>query len=340
MGASQVIGFCLAAGAGERLAPLTRAVPKPLLAPAGRPLLELACDALEKAGAERVVVNAHHVADAIAAYLDGRPGVQVAREPVLLGTGGGLVGARRAGLLGGDDGTVVVTCADHVVDPADLAMLAAALARTGAPAAMGVGVGHMAPRFRLDGDRAAPDQDGPWTAAGLFALRAALLDQLEPGYSTLVDAVLEPCWRRGELLGLPMRGAWADAGTLDRFLAVSAGLLRGRWPYPLPPGRLLPVDRTAGTAVAPTGPVFLAAGAVLEPGALVAGPVVLDAGSSVEAGAFVTRSVIGPGATVAGGATVTGSVLGPGARVEAGSTTAAALLPGAGAPPLRPAGIG
>jgi len=322
-----VIGFCLAAGAGSRLAPLTRAVPKPLLAPAGRPLLELACMALEKAGAERVVVNVHHGADALGAYLAGRPGVQVAHEPVLLGTGGGLVAARRAGLLGDGDETVLVSCADHVVDPADLATLATALPRTGTPVAMGIGAAHATPRFRMDGDRVTPDPGGPWVAAGVYALRASLLDQVAPGRSTLVDAVLEPCWRRGELLGLPMRGAWADAGTLGRFLTVSAGLLRGRWPYPLAPGRLLTGERADGEVTVAMGPVFLAAGAVLAPGALVAGPVVLDSGSSVEAGAVVTRAVVGPGASVGRGATVTGSVLGPGARVEAGSVAAAALLP-------------
>jgi NDP-sugar pyrophosphorylase family protein len=311
-----VIGFCLAAGAGNRLAPLTRAVPKPLLAPAGRPLIELACAALEKAGAERIVVNTHHGAAALATYLAGRPAVRIAHEPVLQGTGGGLVAARRAGLLGDGDELVLVTCADHVVDPADLAMLAAAAARTGAPAVMGVGAGIAPPRFRLDGERALPDPGGPWTAAGVFALRGRLLDEPEPGWSTLVDAVLEPCWRRGALLGVPLRGAWADAGTLGRFLAVSARLLRGDWPEPLPPGRLL-----AG------GPVFVAAGAALAPGALLAGPVVLDAGSRVEAGAVVTRAVIGPGATVGRDATVTGSVIGPGARVEAGATATAALLP-------------
>jgi mannose-1-phosphate guanylyltransferase len=321
-----VIGFCLAAGAGTRLAPLTSAVPKPLLAPAGRPLLELALAGLDKAGVERVVVNAHHGAGAVAAWLEGRPGVRLAREPELLGTGGGLVAARRAGLLGdqGGDEIVLVTSADHVVDPADLAMLAGVVARTGAPVAMGVGAGEGSPRWRMEGGRAAPDPDGPWVAAGMFALRARLLDQIEPGYSTLLDAVLEPCWRRGALLGVPVRGAWADAGTLGRFLAVSAGLLGGRWPYPLPPGRLLRGERAG---VAGSGPVLLVAGAVLEPGALVAGPALLDAGSRVEAGALVTRAVVGPGASVGRGATVSGSVLGPGARAEASSIVAAALLP-------------
>jgi N-acetyl-alpha-D-muramate 1-phosphate uridylyltransferase len=133
-----VIGFCLAAGAGTRLAPLTHVTPKPLLAPAGRPLLDLAVEALLAAGAARVVVNAHHGAERLAALLAGRPGVQVVHEPVLLGTAGGLANAARLGLLGGADDPVLVTCADHVVDPADLSALAAALERTDAPMVTGL----------------------------------------------------------------------------------------------------------------------------------------------------------------------------------------------------------
>jgi MurNAc alpha-1-phosphate uridylyltransferase len=328
-----VIGFCLAAGAGSRLAPLTASVPKPLLAPAGRPLLELACDALGKAGAGRMVVNLHHGAEAIAGYLAGRTDVALAHEPKLLGTGGGLVAARRAGLLGarGDDALVLVTCADHVVDPADLAALAAALERSGAPMAMGVGRGPGEPTFHLDGDRAAADPGGRWIAAGVFALRARLLDRLEPSWSTMLDALLEPCWRRGELLGVPLRGAWADAGTLARFLDVSAGLLEGRWPYPLPPGELRRDRRAA--------PVFLAAGARLDPGVVVAGPLVLDRGARLGGGAFATRSVLGPGATVGAGARVSGSILGPGATLPPGELAVAALLP-ATAPGTGAGGIG
>jgi NDP-sugar pyrophosphorylase family protein len=326
-----VIGFCLAAGAGTRLAPLTATTPKPLLAPAGRPLLDLACDALVKAGAERVVVNLHHGAEAIAAHLDGRPDVVALREPVLLGTAGGLVAARRAGLLGpratdlagerpsGGDPIVVVTCADHVVDPADLAMLAAALDRSGAPVAIGLDRGRLRPTFRLDEELAVADPDGRWTATGVFALRAGVLDGAPGAYSTIVETLLEPCWRRGELIGVPFRGDWADAGTLGRFLAVSAGLLAGRWPYPLPPGSLRRDARGE--------PVFAAAGARLDPAAVVSGPLVVDSGASVGPSAVVSRSVIGPGAIVAAGARVTGSVLGPGAEVGAGEPVVAALLP-------------
>jgi NDP-sugar pyrophosphorylase family protein len=357
-----MIGFCLAAGAGTRLQPLTRVTPKPLLAPAGRPLVDLAVEALQRAGATRVVVNAHHGADLLAAHLAGRPGVEVVVEPVLLGTGGGLVNAAHLGLLGSGDDPVLVTAADHVLDPADLAALAASLDRSGAPMTAGlIPAGRDPFGLRLEdppseppgaraplekgprppgqaardpaaawgspGGRVVRDPGGPWDSAGAYAVRAGLLCELEPGPATLSDRVLGPLLDRGQLTGLPLRGPVADAGTLARLLDVSAGLLTGRWPYELPPGRL---RQAPGSA-----PVFVADGAQVDPAAVLAGPVVVDAGARVDAGAVVTRSVVGAGAVV-GPARVTGSFLGPGAHAPPGATLAAALVPGPD-PPYPPA---
>jgi mannose-1-phosphate guanylyltransferase len=327
-----VIGFCLAAGAGSRLAPLTRVIPKPLLAPAGRPLLDLAVEALLAAGAARVVVNAHHGVEQLAAHLAGRPAVRLVREPVLLGTGGGLANAARLGLLGDGDDPVLVTCADHVVDPADLAALAACLQRLDAPVVVGL-VPSAAATFGLrleggNGGRVVRDPGGPWDSAGAYALRAGDLQGLRPVPSTLDAVVLGPLLDRGELAGLPFRGPVADAGTLHRLLGASAGLLEGRWPYDLPAGALLTRPWHGRTMP----PVLVAAGATCHEAATVAGPVALDAGSRVEAGAVVTRAVIGPGAVVGAGARVVGSVLGPGAVLAPGETAVAALLPGP--PPL------
>jgi NDP-sugar pyrophosphorylase family protein len=320
-----VIGFCLAAGAGTRLAPLTRVTPKPLLAPAGRPLVDLAIEALQAAGATRVVVNAHHGAEQLAAHLAGRPGVEVLVEPTLLGTGGGLVNAAHLGRLGRGDDPVLVTAADHVVNPADLAALAPFLDRSGAPMAAGLipGTASSFP-LRLDGARVARDPAGPWDSAGAYAVRAGLLCELEPGPASLVGRVLGPLLDRGLLAGLPFQGPTADAGTLERLLEVSAGLLDGRWPYALPPGQL---RRGAGDR-----PVLVVDGARADPAAVLEGPVVLDAGSRVGPGAVVTRSVLGPGAVVGPGARVAGSFLGPGAHVPPGATATAALIP---APEVR-----
>jgi mannose-1-phosphate guanylyltransferase len=309
----------LAAGAGTRLRPLTRQLPKPLLAPAGRPLVDLAVEALDRAGAVQVVVNTHHGARQLGDHLGGRPGRHLLHEPKLLGTGGGLANAYHRGLLG--RGTVLVTAADVLVHPGDLARLAALLDRTGATAAIGLVPAEPGLLgIRLDGHHAAAEEAGAWSPAAVHALRAAALEPVPPRPANLVDAVLVPLWRRGEVAGIPLEHPWVDAGTLHRFLAASAGLLRGAWPYRLPPGRL---QRGGGH-----GPVFLGDDAAAEATALLAGPVVLDTGSRIGADAVVTRTVVGPGATVGDGAVVTGSILGPGATVPPGARVVAALLPG------------
>jgi NDP-sugar pyrophosphorylase family protein len=249
-------------------------------------------------------------------------------EPVLLGTGGGLINAARLGLLGTGDDPVLVTAADHVLDPADLTALAEFLERSGAPMAAGLIPVTTNPfGLRLEGTPADPravrDPVGPWDSAGAYALRAGLLCDLEPGPATLSERVLGPLLDRGRLAGLPFRGPVADAGTLARLLEVAAGLLAGRWPYELPPGRL---RQAVGT-----GPVFVAKGAEVDPAAVLAGPVVVDTGARVEANAVVTRSVVGPATLVGPSARVTGSFLGPGAHIPPGATATAALVPGCSA---------
>ncbi|MFC0408376.1 nucleotidyltransferase family protein [Roseomonas elaeocarpi] len=85
----------LAAGQGTRMRPLSESVPKPLLRLAGQPLLTHILDRLEEAGVERVVVNAHHLAEQVEAACVARetPRCEVIVEPVLRGTGGGVLGA-------------------------------------------------------------------------------------------------------------------------------------------------------------------------------------------------------------------------------------------------------
>jgi mannose-1-phosphate guanylyltransferase len=84
----------LAAGLGTRLRPLTNDRPKALVELNGRTLLELALSRLHGFGIHEVIVNVHHFADLVIAYLHEHNNfgmrVEVSREDVLLDTGGGL----------------------------------------------------------------------------------------------------------------------------------------------------------------------------------------------------------------------------------------------------------
>jgi NDP-sugar pyrophosphorylase family protein len=89
-----VKAMVLAAGLGTRLRPLTDDRPKALVEVAGRTLLELTLARLRAFGIQDVIVNTHHFAEMIAAYLRSHENfgmhIEVSHEDVLLDTGGGL----------------------------------------------------------------------------------------------------------------------------------------------------------------------------------------------------------------------------------------------------------
>lgn len=87
-----------AAGLGSRLRPLTDHTPKPLIDVGGVPMLERVALRLISAGADRLIINTHHLGEQIVEYVAQRNswGVEVcfSRETdQLLDTGGGLVHA-------------------------------------------------------------------------------------------------------------------------------------------------------------------------------------------------------------------------------------------------------
>ncbi len=91
----------LAAGLGRRMQPLSDSTPKPLIAVAGKPLLDYCLDNLAAAGVLRIVVNVHYLAAKVEAHLkdwssarpDGPEIIISDERDGLLDTGGGLAQA-------------------------------------------------------------------------------------------------------------------------------------------------------------------------------------------------------------------------------------------------------
>jgi len=86
---STIDAFILAAGLGTRMGPLSRALPKPAWPLDGRPVLGWCAESLRRAGFRGLACNAHHLPERLETALAGS-GVEVCREPVLLGSAGGL----------------------------------------------------------------------------------------------------------------------------------------------------------------------------------------------------------------------------------------------------------
>lgn len=106
----------LAGGLGTRLRPLTDTVPKCLVPIAGKPLVDYWFDALERAGVLDVLINTHHLREAVRAHLEAVAKVRPLRlaetyEPVLLGSAG-TVHANRA--YADDADEILIIYADNL----------------------------------------------------------------------------------------------------------------------------------------------------------------------------------------------------------------------------------
>lgn len=87
-----------AAGLGTRLFPLTKDKPKALVEVMGKPLLQHAIEKIAAIGIRHIVINTHHFADKIDAFLELHQNfgldIHVSHETELLETAGGLAYAK------------------------------------------------------------------------------------------------------------------------------------------------------------------------------------------------------------------------------------------------------
>jgi N-acetyl-alpha-D-muramate 1-phosphate uridylyltransferase len=85
--------FILAAGHGKRMRPLTDTRPKPLIEVGGKALIDHAVDALQQAGVQRAIVNAHYLGEQIIAWASQQHALRIDvsdERDGLLDTGGGI----------------------------------------------------------------------------------------------------------------------------------------------------------------------------------------------------------------------------------------------------------
>lgn len=235
-----MIAFVLAAGFGTRFRPATLTTPKPLLPLAGRPILFRLFDHLLEQGADRFVVNAHHLAETLRTAIgDSYAGVPVAWsfEEEILGTAGGIRRAFERGLLGE---TFLVANGD-VFTTLPLGRLLAARREAGVVSALGV-VPNERPDLhtplwadaagRLVGVGGARPEGaaGPWLFTGLQAATRLLVPRVPEGVAELARDVLAPSARakdRAFALVPYARsdGLWFDLGTPERLAAAEASLV-------------------------------------------------------------------------------------------------------------------
>jgi len=215
----------LAAGRGERMRPLTDALPKPLLPVGGRPIIEWTIDRLARSGFAEIVINHAHLGHLIEASLgDGaRFGVSIrySAEREALETAGGI--AHALALLGGDPFVVVngdIFCDFDfaVLRSRELGRSLAHLVLIANPAH------HPLGDFALRDGRVFDEGAPRWTFSGIGLYRPELFGAVRPGDKAQLAPLLRAAMARGLVTGEIHRGAWDDVGTPERLDALNRKL--------------------------------------------------------------------------------------------------------------------
>jgi N-acetyl-alpha-D-muramate 1-phosphate uridylyltransferase len=200
-----VAAVVLAAGQGTRLAPLTVDTPKALCPVGGRLLLERA---LANVVDLDCAINAHHLADQVERWVDGRWHLSV--EPELLGSAGAL--GRLKGWIDGRDVVVVNADAVHDVDVGPLASASGLSFLVADP----LGTAFH-PRLSVVACRI------PWT----------MVRNLASHPHGLYEQVWRPAAARGEATVIATGAPFFDCGTPAQYLAAHewiTGESICRWP--------------------------------------------------------------------------------------------------------------
>jgi NDP-sugar pyrophosphorylase family protein len=203
-----VQAIVMAAGEGRRLRPLTERWPKPVLPIDGRPVVATVLRDLRAAGCERVTVVIGHLAEQVERLLGDGSGFGVelvyARQP----SPDGSADAVAHGLAAGARSPLLITTADTIFAPGDVARLAeefdagagagaVAVRRDPPPTVQGAAVEVADGRVR----RIGAESQTPFAHASLWGLTPVLLPYLEglggppfelaEAYQRAIDAGLE-----------------------------------------------------------------------------------------------------------------------------------------------------
>jgi MurNAc alpha-1-phosphate uridylyltransferase len=212
----------LAAGRGERMRPLTDAIPKSLLEVRGKALIAWSIDALARAGIREIVINHAHLGHVVEAALgDGRRfGVAIcySREAEALETAGGI--AQALPLLG--DGPFVAVNGDLFCDFDFSVLVGTVLGQNLAHLVLVANPPHHPEGdFALNGTQVVEAGQSKLTFSGIGLYRPELFSSIRPGSKGQLATLLRAAMARGLVSGEVHRGMWHDVGTPARLSALN-----------------------------------------------------------------------------------------------------------------------
>ena len=224
----------LAAGYGTRLRPLTFTRPKPMVTICNRPLIGYAIENFISIGVTEIIINLHHLPEAIERFATDTYGAQVrfhfSLEPEILGTGGGV---RKVKALLENEKEFYLLNGDTIQFP-PYEKLQEARRANDALAALTL-------RHPPEGDRFTPVwfENGSITGFGkgrgeaLMFSGSHLIDSRifrylpNKEFSGIVDEVYIPLLAQGKdkIAGVVDESAWYDIGTPERYISAHTGVL-------------------------------------------------------------------------------------------------------------------
>ncbi len=218
----------LAAGRGERMRPLTDDIPKPLLAVAGKPLIERHIEALVSAGFTELVINHAWLGKKIEASLgDGsRFGATITYSPEGdkgLETGGGILHALPLLTEGNENKPFLVVNGDVVTDFDFRSLLP--LQQTPFDNFSLNNLAHLVlvpnPAFHPDGDFSLEEGlvkntgNAQYTFSGIGLYHPRLFAGIRDSTFPLAP-LLRQAMDQGQVSGELYKGLWVDVGTRER----------------------------------------------------------------------------------------------------------------------------
>lgn len=220
----------LAAGRGERMRPLTDALPKPLLRAGGKSLIEYQLENLARAGFAEIVINHAHLGQMIEAALGNGErydvDIRYSHEPAALETAGGI--AQALSLLkdgsSSNHGKPFLTVNADIYCDIDFSTLLPVLRRMqlypGGNLAHLVLVDnpdhHPGGDFVLDSGEVALSGENRLTFSGIGVYQPMLFKDVVPGSVAKLAPLLQRAIAAKKIGGECYRGDWVDVGTPER----------------------------------------------------------------------------------------------------------------------------
>lgn len=332
----------LAAGQGTRMRPITLTSPKPMIPLLEKPVMQALIEHLRDSGIRDIVINTSYLSEDIQNYFkNGQSlGVNIAysfegeiRDGELvgeaIGSGGGI--RKIQDFSGFFDETFLVLCGDAFVDfnvqelyefhqsnDSVATILMREVDREEVPKYGVVATDASGKIQQFQEKPAVEDAISNVINTGIYMFEPSVIDYIPQDTVYDIGSELFPALVENNepFYGLTQDFQWIDIGALPDFAACHDLILTGAVDGFEIPGEEIARDIFVNSHVSIdldncqiTGPVYIASGCRIEPGATIEGPAAIGPGCIIEENAVIRRSYLDAYKRVSAGTTVEDTVL-------------------------------